>query len=174
MGQMIDHGGDVVVVSPPAEEAGHAGGRPVLGAELVESVLASGCIDWLQFQGNESAEFCRSFSRPYIKALHAREDANLADLAGEFESAELLLLDTFDEKAPGGTGKTFDWSLADNLPEAARRKLVLAGGLSPDNIEAAVTTVRPFGVDVCSGVERSPGVKDPEKIETFIQGARNG
>lgn len=142
--------------------------------ELVERVCATGCIDWLQFHGEEDAAFCASFERPYLKALSMRQGIDVERLAREHEAAELLLLDAFDEKEPGGTGKTFDWSRTRSLPDSIRGKLVLAGGLTPVNVATAVAEVDPFGVDVSTGVERSPGIKDADKIKMFIKGARNG
>lgn len=140
----------------------------------VESILASGYIDWLQFHGDETSIFCESFGYPYIKALRVGEYENLAQRADEFNEAELVLLDAFDKKAPGGTGKVFDWKAIETLSDSVREKLLLAGGLTPENIGSAVAEVNPFGVDVSSGVERSPGIKDHAKIKAFIEGAMNG
>ena len=92
----------------------------------------------------------------------------------KYSSAKYLLLDTYSEKAPGGTGEIFDWSIASDMIAKTDQQIVLAGGLTPSNVETAVRSVNPFGVDVSSGVELSPGKKDMAKLRTFVQGARRG
>lgn len=142
--------------------------------ELVEQVCATGMIDWLQFHGSESVAYCESFDRPYVKAIHMDPDTNAAELANLYQSAEFVLLDKYDKQAPGGTGKTFDWQPLAEMREAFSGRLVLAGGLTPDNVAEAVRIVRPDGVDVSTGVENGPGIKDHERIRQFIEGARSG
>ncbi len=122
--------------------------------------------DLLQFHGNESAPFCEQFGVPYIKAIGVADRApGAVDLAAHPRACGLLL-DTHDPLRHGGTGRAFDWSL---MPATARRPLVLAGGLDPGTVESAVLQVRPWAVDVSSGVETSPGRKDATKVEQFMR-----
>jgi phosphoribosylanthranilate isomerase len=139
----------------------------------VQRVLATGLFDLLQFHGDETAEFCQSFGVPFMRAFRVQPGQNLSSLISQFGAADLILLDSYDEKAPGGTGKVFDWSQAEAVAESRACKLVLAGGLNPDNIGTAITQLNPFGVDVSSGVEQSPGIKDPVKMKLLIEGARS-
>ena len=140
----------------------------------VNEVLDSGLVDLIQFHGNESEEFCSSFNKPYIKAIHIRDETLSSMTVKKYSSAKYLLLDTYSEKAPGGTGEIFDWSIASDMIAKTDKQIVLAGGLTPSNVETAVRSVNPFGVDVSSGVELSPGKKDMAKLRTFVQGARRG
>ncbi len=142
--------------------------------ELVDRVCASGMIDWLQFHGSESVAFCESFARPYVKAIHMEPDTDAAALANLYTSAEFILLDKYDKEAPGGTGKTFDWEALAATRDQFAGNVVLAGGLTAENVGTAVRVVRPDGVDVSTGVEQSPGIKDRQKIKAFIEGARSG
>jgi len=139
----------------------------------VNEVLDYGVVDLIQFHGNESEEFCSSFNKPYMKAFHITDKILSSDAIERYSSAKYLLLDTYDKKVPGGTGRAFDWSIAKNIMLKTDRKIVLAGGLTPGNIEHAVTTVKPFGVDVSSGVELKPGKKDMAKLKIFVEGARS-
>ena len=140
----------------------------------VERVLATGFIDRLQFHGDEDSSFCNSFAVPYYKALRVGGGLDVLPAIAQYPEAELIFLDSFDKKAPGGTGKTFDWSIARQAVEQSGRRIVLAGGLDPDNVADAVERVGPFGVDVSTGVESSPGVKDAQRLKEFVQGAGNG
>ncbi len=142
-------------------------------AEAVHQVIDSGYVDLLQFHGSESEEFCMSFDIPYMKAFRVGLDADLHQAVSAYPSAELILLDSYDKGAPGGTGKSFDWSKAALISSSALPKLVLAGGLNPDNVVQAIATVNPYGVDVSSGVESSPGIKDAAKLMQFIEGVRS-
>lgn len=137
----------------------------------VETVLAACPLDVLQFHGDESPAFCRSFQRPYLKAVRMRPGFDLSACAAEYCDARAMLVDAFVEGVPGGTGQRFDWAL---LPETLPLPLILSGGLGPDNVEAAVRQVKPAAVDVSSGVEQSRGIKDAAAMAAFIQGARNG
>lgn len=137
----------------------------------VETVLAACPLDVLQFHGDESPAFCRSFQRPYLKAVRMRPGFDLSACAAEYRDARAMLVDAFVEGVPGGTGQRFDWAL---LPETLPLPLILSGGLGPDNVEAAVRQVKPAAVDVSSGVEQSRGIKDAAAMAAFIQGARNG
>jgi len=132
----------------------------------VEAVLAEVPLDVLQFHGDEQPSFCSHFSRPYIKAIRVKPGVDLNLEARRFNSAQSLLLDAWHPKARGGTGQSFDWAyIPPNLP----LPVILAGGLSPSNVRTAIERVRPFAVDVSSGVESRPGIKDSEKMAAFIQ-----
>lgn len=134
-------------------------------AALVQALLAQVPIDYLQFHGDESAEFCRQFGRPYIKAIAAR-DRNYIDASMRlYPDAAAILLDT-PTQAHGGSGRVFDWTI---VPQASDQPIILAGGLSPDNLGAAIKAVAPVAVDLNSGVEQSPGVKDHAKMKVIIQ-----
>ncbi len=132
----------------------------------VQSVLAQVSIDLLQFHGEESPEFCAQFKRPYIKAIRMREGIDLVTLAEQYGASSGLLLDAYKAGVPGGTGEQFDW---DRVPETLSKPVILAGGLTPDNIQQAIKQTQPWAVDVSGGVELSKGVKSPQKIEQFMQ-----
>jgi len=136
-------------------------------ATEIEQVLKTVPLSLLQFHGSESQVFCTSFGLPYIKAL-AMASAGGATMADAYSDAAALLLDSHEPGAPGGTGKTFDWSAIPQLP----KPLVLAGGLKPENVGRAVRLVRPWAVDVSSGVEEAPGVKSRDKMIEFIKEAK--
>ena len=140
----------------------------------VNAVLESGLVDLIQFHGNESEEFCSSFNKCYMKAIQVRNKSLSLKAVEKYSSAKYLLLDTYSEKVPGGTGKIFDWSIARDIIVETDRPIVLAGGLTPINVEHAISSVKPFGVDVSSGVELSAGKKDMSKLRMFVQGARSG
>ena len=132
---------------------------PAVLARLVKQVLESVEIDLLQFHGTESAEFCESFNKPYIKALGIDGVENISGLMAKYDSARSILLDSHGAGKAGGTGEVFDWL---SIPENQRQKIILAGGLTPDNIAEAIKQVRPYAVDLSSGVESAPGIKDSE------------
>lgn len=136
----------------------------------VEAVLEAVPIDLLQFHGDETPEFCRRFGVPYLKAARVKAGVDLLQYASRFADARGLLLDAFVPGAFGGTGERFDWEL---IPPHRPLPIVLSGGLTPDNVGDAVRRVRPWAVDVSSGVEAGKGIKDPSKIASFIQGVRN-
>ena len=138
-------------------------------AEVAAVVSATG-VQLLQFHGDESPAYCAAFGMPYIKAIRVRQGVDLLQCSRRFQGARGLLLDAFHEQHHGGTGQQFDWSL---IPSGLALPIVLAGGLTPDTVEQAVRRVRPWAVDVSSGVESSKGVKDPAKVAAFIRGARN-
>lgn len=142
--------------------------------QLVDSVLATGYIDRLQFHGDEEQSFCASFGVPYFKALRVGGGLDVLSAIDSHADAELIFLDSFDKKAPGGTGKTFDWSIASKAVSGSEKKIVLAGGLHSGNVREAIERVHPFGVDVSSGVESEPGIKSAAKLEEFVKGVRNG
>jgi len=122
-------------------------------------------LDLLQFHGDETAEECEGWHRPYIKALRVKAGDDIAAAVDAYPSASGVLLDTYVEGVPGGTGEAFDWSL---IPQALSKPLILAGGLTPENVADAVARVKPYAVDVSGGVEASKGIKDHAKIRAFI------
>ncbi len=136
----------------------------------VRAVLAAVPLAWLQFHGDETPDYCAAFGRPYIKAVPMGAGAAVEDYAARFVSAAALLLDSHGDAKIGGSGEAFDW---DRIPAACTKPLILAGGLGPDNVEAAVRRVRPWAVDVSSGVEAAKGIKDPLRLAAFIRGVEN-
>ncbi|MCB1684178.1 MAG: phosphoribosylanthranilate isomerase [Pseudomonadales bacterium] len=163
-----------VGIATAAEIAGQVEGRlqrialfADSGIAEVEQVLRSVDIDLLQFHGAEPGALCRSFGLPYMKVVSVgRNPIDLSLLAEEYPDACLLLLDTYIPGQAGGTGRPFDWSL---WPQRSPWPLVLAGGLTPDNVEAAIRLTHPFGVDVAGGVEGPvKGVKDPDRLARFV------
>ncbi len=137
---------------------------------LVSAVLDAVRLDCLQFHGAESAAFCRQFGVPYTKAAGVGGDFDFEAFAGRYADARALLLDAFDVERRGGTGRTFDWS---RWPRCDR-PLILAGGLNPDNVGAAITATRPYAVDVASGVEGTvQGRKDARLLARFLAAAAN-
>lgn len=139
----------------------------------VRATVSTGLFSGLQFHGDESAGFCESFGLPYMKALRVRGDSDLRRQIGGFGSARRILLDAFDESSYGGTGKSFCWEIAADLVAAGAGNIVVAGGLHDGNVAAAIHQVRPSGVDVSSGVEAEPGVKDLSKLRAFMREARS-
>ncbi len=139
--------------------------------EWVEETCSVAGLSLLQFHGDESPEFCSQFSLPYIKAVRIRTGVDLLQYAARYSSASALLLDTYIEGVPGGTGHTFDWSLT---PQNLSLPLILSGGLHADNVSEAIEEARPWAVDVSSGVEVAKGIKDADKIAAFMTGVRNG
>ena len=133
-------------------------------AEAVRAALSRVPFDLLQFQGDESPGFCGSFSCRYIKALRVAPDLDLSAAVAAYAESSGILLDAWVKGAYGGTGVALDWGSLPVLPVP----VVLAGGLTPDNVGQAIRTVNPWGVDVCSGVEASPGLKDSQKLEAFV------
>lgn len=123
-------------------------------------------LDLLQFHGDETAADCESWHRPYIKALRVKAGDDIAAACDAYASASGILLDTYVEGIPGGTGEAFDWSL---IPQGLSKPIILAGGLTPDNVAEAIARVRPYAVDVSGGVEASKGIKDHAKIQAFIK-----
>lgn len=139
-------------------------------AAEVEAVLERVPLDLLQFHGDETPQFCAAFGRPYIKAVRMRPGVDLLEYARRYESARALLLDAYVSGIHGGTGARFDWSL---VPRDLPRPIVLSGGLTAENVGEAVRQVRPWAVDVSSGVEAGRGIKDAQRIRQFIAGVRD-
>lgn len=134
-------------------------------ADYVRQVLANVALDVLQFHGEETPEFCTQFGKPYLKAIRVKAGVDLVECASRYASAQGLLLDAFVEGTPGGTGESFDWAL---IPQYLPLPVVLSGGLFAGNVAAAIKQVRPYAVDVSSGVEAGKGIKDATKIVAFI------
>ena len=136
---------------------------------FVGAVLDAVPLDLLQFHGDETPEYCRQFNRPYLKAVRVRPGVDLVKYASDFADARALLLDAYVPGVPGGTGERFDWRL---IPAGLNKPIILSGGLNPDNVAEAVQTVQPWAVDVSSGVESAPGIKDVAKVAAFIERAK--
>ncbi|MDM7481745.1 MAG: phosphoribosylanthranilate isomerase [Halomonas sp.] len=130
---------------------------------LVEACLPH--LDLIQFHGDEPADFCAQFDRPWIKALRMRDNLDLHQAAQQYAAAQALLLDAYRPGVPGGTGETFDWS---RIPAALQKPVILAGGLTVENIAAAVAQVAPYAVDVSGGIEAAPGQKDARRMADFV------
>ncbi|MFT7414444.1 MAG: phosphoribosylanthranilate isomerase [Methylophagaceae bacterium] len=124
----------------------------------------------LQFHGNESAEYCGQFDRPYLKAIRMKTNTDLVHIANEYATAAAILLDSYQPGVPGGTGLVFNWSLIKKVD----KPLILAGGLNVDNVASAIEQVQPYAVDVSGGVELAKGIKDKQKITAFMHEVANG
>jgi phosphoribosylanthranilate isomerase len=138
----------------------------------VESVLANVHLDCLQFHGDESPEFCASFAVPYLKALRMSpalsSAADVLEVINHYPTASAILLDAWDPLQAGGTGKQFDWSLAAQCVVQSELPILLAGGLDAANAADAIKQVRPWALDLSSGVESEPGIKDPQRLTAFF------
>jgi phosphoribosylanthranilate isomerase len=138
--------------------------------DAVRAVLDVVPLHLLQFHGSEPPDYCAAFGRPWLKAVRVKPGVDLLQYARRYAGAKALLLDAFSDALHGGTGHSFDWAL---IPARLPLPIVLAGGLTPENVGEAVRTVRPWAVDVSSAVEREKGIKDAAKIAAFIRGARD-
>ena len=136
--------------------------------EVIQAIADECHLDMLQLHGDESPQFCRGLNRRVIKAVRVKDESSCSHLSDYRVSG--YLLDTYVKGAMGGTGVVFDWRLAVKAKQYGQ--VILAGGLNPDNVGASVQQVRPYGVDVSSGVEVSPGRKDPVKVQTFIRNVK--
>ncbi len=139
-------------------------------ATVVREVLANVALHVLQFHGDESREFCEQFQRPYMKAIRMRPELDVVQAIAEYPGAAAILLDAYCPGVPGGTGETFDWQ---RIPTQSARPIVLAGGLTPENVALAIQSTHVYGVDVSGGVESAPGKKDAQKVEQFIHNAKH-
>lgn len=137
-------------------------------ADEVARVLDRCALDCLQFHGSESAAFCEQFGRPYIKAISMRPQVDIHAILREHQRARAVLFDAWRPDAPGGTGDTFAW---ERIPKL-QRPWILAGGLTADNVAAAIAQVKPQAVDVSGGVENASGEKDPERMQQFMNAVR--
>lgn len=140
----------------------------------VQSVLDEQPLALLQFHGDEPAEFCESFGLPYMKAFRVQSAQEVITGISAYPTAKYILLDSYKQNIPGGTGTSFDWTMAADIVARSPVPIVLAGGLHPENIQEAISVVNPFGVDVSSGVEAAPGLKDTHKMQLFVEGVRRG
>ncbi|MBQ0718826.1 MAG: phosphoribosylanthranilate isomerase [Gammaproteobacteria bacterium] len=138
---------------------------------VVKETLALTGLQLLQFHGDESEQYCRQFERPYIKALRMSPELDPAQAMAAYPQACGYLFDAWQADKFGGTGATFDWQ---RIVDLAGDNLILAGGLNPDNVAAAVQAVRPYAVDVSGGVELAPGKKDHLALKAFISAAKRG
>lgn len=156
---------EIVSVLPPFVSA--VGLFVDAAAAQVQSVLDIVRLDVLQFHGDEPPAYCSQFGMPYLKAVRVRPETNLIQYASDYAGARALLLDAFAEGVPGGTGKTFDWSL---IPSDLTLPVILAGGLNPENVTEAIRRTCPYAVDVSGGVEKEKGIKDVAKMAAFMRG----
>ena len=138
--------------------------------EEVEEVIRECDIGLLQFHGEEAPEFCASFSRPYVKAARIHPGLDLIKYLSPHTGATAWMLDAFHDDLWGGTGGAFDWSV---VPNNMVKPVILSGGLTADNVAGAIRRMRPYAVDVSTGVEISKGVKDAGKISAFIGAVKN-
>ena len=138
-------------------------------AEFVRAVIETVRPTLLQFHGTERDEWCTQFDKPYLKAIAMGDGARALSQLRTYPRAAGLLLDGHGLGETGGSGKTFDWSL---MPRDVSQPLILAGGLTPANVQSAVRVAQPWAVDVSSGIESAPGIKDPNKLRDFIAAVR--
>ena len=136
----------------------------------VAAVLHRVKLDLLQFHGDEIPSECSAYGKPYIKAIRMKDGVDVLEEEKRYASARGLLLDSFDPHSMGGTGRQFNWAM---IPKNLNKRIILAGGLTPDNVWQAITKVRPYAVDVSGGVEAEKGIKDPEKMAAFMRGVQS-
>jgi len=136
---------------------------------FIEEVLKQAPLDLLQFHGNETEAQCSAFGRPYIKSLRMKEGLSVFDAISSYPSCSGILLDTYVANTPGGTGRAFDWS---RVPLETEKPIILAGGLTPENVAQAISATRPWAVDVSGGVEKARGIKDLTLVHRFVEGAK--
>lgn len=139
-------------------------------ASEVENVLKRVRLNLLQFHGDEEEVFCKQFNMPYLKAVPMASTASVTDFCRGFSSATGFILDSHAQGQMGGSGEKFSW---DEIPNKLNKPIILAGGLSIENVAEAISVVHPYAVDVSSGIETSKGIKDPAKMEQFIKEVRS-
>lgn len=139
-------------------------------AEEVNNILQQVSLSLLQFHGDEPAAYCEQFGVPYIKAIRVTQSDDVNAKIATYPSACGILLDAFKEGIPGGTGESFDWSL---VPSTTNKPIILAGGLTPENVSDAIKQVKPYAVDVSGGVEKEKGIKDLQKLNAFVRGVQS-
>jgi phosphoribosylanthranilate isomerase len=137
--------------------------------QTISEVVSRVRIDLIQFHGNECKDYCGLHQRPYLKAVRMSDEVDLDKQMTDYAQARALLLDTYKAGVPGGTGEQFNW---DRVPAHLADKIILAGGLTPENVKDAIAQVHPYAVDVSGGVESAPGKKDKEKMARFIEAVR--
>ena len=135
---------------------------------VVEEALKQLDLSYLQFHGEETEDFCASFDTPYIKAVRVRSGKDVMAASLNYRSAAALLVDSHNDSGHGGTGTSFDWSLLPSID----LPLILAGGLNADLVGAAIRQVSPYALDVSSGIESAPGIKDAGRMRDFIRQVR--
>ncbi len=135
----------------------------------IRNIKEESGFDVFQLHGDESPDFCKNFERT-IKTIRVKEDINPKEI--EPYPVQAILFDTYSTKGYGGTGESFRWEILKSLNTS--KKIILSGGLTPENVAQAIRTVNPYGVDVSTGIEEYPGKKNLEKIKKFIEAARNG
>lgn len=134
--------------------------------QFVKEIIDELPIQYLQFHGDETVDFCEQFKFPYIKAIQPNNSQEIITAMAEYQEAKAILLDTPSSSHRGGTGKAFDWQI---IPEVLAKPYILAGGLNELNVQEAMMQCHPFAVDVCSGIEALPGVKDHSRMSKFIK-----
>jgi phosphoribosylanthranilate isomerase len=137
----------------------------------IDHVLNKVSVDCLQFHGDEPAEYCRSFNKRYIKAIRMKQDMDFAEIASTYNDADGILLDAYHPDVKGGSGQSFDWGL---IPQNCKIPIILAGGLDEFNVAQAVASVKPYAVDVSSGIEMQKGMKDKNKMAAFVRAVWHG
>ena len=137
----------------------------------IKEILSQVSIDCIQFHGNEAATDCRIYNKSYIKAIRMKQGLDIIKISTDYQDASALLLDAYHPGIHGGSGSQFDWDL---IPENNSLPIILAGGLDEGNAEQAVKKVRPYALDVSSGVERTKGIKDVAKMAAFIEAINEG
>ena len=138
---------------------------------FIRDILDQNIIDVIQFHGNECNDFCKSFNFPFIKVIPVRKSTDIVKISEEFIDASSILLDTFDTKHYGGSGKSFDWSL---IPKDTAKPIIIAGGLNVENVKTLIRHYKPYAVDVSGGVEDGvKGVKCHKLLNSFIKVVKN-
>lgn len=133
---------------------------------FVHQIIEELPVQLLQFHGDESHEFCQRFNKPFIKAMQPQTAGQIQQVMQEYLNASAILLDTPSEMSRGGTGIAFDWQI---IPQHLPKPFILAGGLNESNVLNAIKASKPYAIDVCSGVEATPGVKDHIKMSQFVK-----
>ena len=137
----------------------------------VYEVLKHINLNYLQFHGQEDEAFCKQFNQPYLKSIAMGSDISISEYCRKYPSATAFLLDSHVEGQMGGSGESFTWN---PLPDDLDRPIILAGGLTAENVADAISVVQPYAVDVSSGIEASKGIKDPVKMRQFVKEVKNG
>jgi phosphoribosylanthranilate isomerase len=137
--------------------------------EAVKAAVTASGIQLIQFHGDETDEFCMNFGLPYIKAVRVSPELDVAIAISRYKYASGILLDAYVPGEFGGTGKSFNWDL---VPGGTGQAIILAGGLTPQNVKAAIKKTRPYAVDVSGGVEKRKGKKDLSKMKLFLETVR--
>ncbi len=138
---------------------------------MINQVLSHVTIDCIQFHGQEDPQACSLYNKPYIKAVSMQKPTKIKEIANHYKDASALLLDAYHPQIKGGIGERFDWNL---IPKHCQLPIILAGGLTPENVKQAIKTVNPYALDVSSGVEIKKGIKERDKITAFIKEVNRG